>query len=161
MSSGDAEVTGYTLAEIAEHERTLEFSHFSNDDAWELGAAFVAEAQSRSLPVVVQIRRGDQLLFHAARPGTTPDNEWWIARKVAVVYRFLHSSLYIGQTCRDAGTTFEQRYGLSEHDFAPHGGGFPIIIKDVGVVGVVVVSGLPEVLDHKLAVDVVGAFLAR
>jgi uncharacterized protein (UPF0303 family) len=33
---------------------------------------------------------------------------------------------------------------VSEKDYATHGGAFPLIIKDVGVVGTVTVSGLAQ-----------------
>jgi uncharacterized protein (UPF0303 family) len=149
-----------TLDEVAEQERTLLFARFTNDDAWALGSAFVAEARRQGLPVVIGISRGGQQLFHAALSGTSPDNDTWIARKSRVVVRFGHSSLYMGQQCRDAGTTFEARYGLPLSEYAAHGGGFPLTIRDVGVVGVVAVSGLPQLLDHRLVVDVLGAHLA-
>jgi uncharacterized protein (UPF0303 family) len=149
-----------SLAEIAEQERTLQFARFTNDDAWALGSAFVAIARERALPVVIEISRGGQTLFHAALPGTVPDNDTWIARKSRVVMRFGHSSLYLGQESRDAGTTFEERFGLSLSEYAAHGGGFPLTVKDVGIVGVIAVSGLPQVEDHLLVVEVVGAYLA-
>ena len=34
------------------------------------------------------VRRGTQQLFHAAREGTTADNDSWVERKVRVVERF-------------------------------------------------------------------------
>jgi uncharacterized protein (UPF0303 family) len=156
--STDASVT-FTLAEIEEQERILQFTRFTNDDAWDLGSAFVAAARAEQLPIVVEISRGGQQLFHAALPGTVPDNDTWIARKSRVVLRFGHSSLYMGQSSREAGTTFEERFGLSLDEYAAHGGGFPLTIKEVGVVGVIAVSGLPQVLDHKLVVDVVTTYL--
>jgi uncharacterized protein (UPF0303 family) len=149
------------LAEIAEQERTLQFERFTNDDAWALGSAFVEVARSRELAVVIEISRGGQQLFHAALPGTSPDNDSWIQRKSRVVMRFGHSSLYLGQQARDAGTTFEERHGLSLAEYAAHGGAFPLTIKGVGVVGVIAVSGLPQLLDHRLVVEVVSAYLGR
>src|SRR5688572_29532786 len=83
----------------------------------------------RWLPVVVDITRSGQQLFHAALPGTAPDNDAWVVRKSAVVSRFGHSSLYMGQLCRDAGTTLAERYGLSEEEYAAHGGAFPLVVR--------------------------------
>jgi uncharacterized protein (UPF0303 family) len=156
-----AEIAGYSLAEIAEQEKTLQFSRFTNDDAWTLGSAFVSAARERNLPIVVQIYRSGQVLFHAAMPGTTPDNDSWVARKIRVVTRFGHSSLFMGQKARDAGQSFEDYFDVSIEDYAFHGGGFPLTIKGVGVVGAIVVSGLPEVEDHDLVLEVVRAYLAR
>jgi uncharacterized protein (UPF0303 family) len=147
-----------TLADLAAHEAELQLDRFDNDDAWALGVALVDEARRRGLPVVIDITRSGQQLFHAALPGTAPDNDAWVARKSAVVNRFGHSSLYMGQLCRDAGTTLAEKYGLPEAGYAAHGGAFPLIVRGVGPVGVVTVSGLPQVEDHQLVVSVLRAF---
>jgi uncharacterized protein (UPF0303 family) len=149
-----------SLAEIAAEEAELQLSSFTNDDAWDLGCALVAAARAQGAPVAVDVRRNSHVLFHVALPGATPDNDSWIERKAAVVHRFGHSSLYVGQQCREDGTTFEQRYGLDPQRYAAHGGAFPITVRSVGQVGAVVVSGLPQVADHRLVVDVLRAHLA-
>ena len=154
----DADIT---LAELAAHEDELQLTRFDNDDAWALGVALVEAARGDGAPVVVDIERGGQQLFHAALPGTAPDNDTWIARKGNVVRRFGHSSLYVGQACREQGTTFEERFGLPSTEYAAHGGAFPLLVRDVGRVGVVAVSGLPQRDDHRLVVRVLRAHLTR
>ena len=37
-------------------EEILQFSHFTNEDAWELGCEIVSEARRRKLSVAVKIR---------------------------------------------------------------------------------------------------------
>nr|BFE72411.1 hypothetical protein GCM10020092_057120 [Actinoplanes digitatis] len=44
-------------------------------------------------------------------------------------------------------------------DFAAHGGAFPVRVPNVGVVGVVTVSGLPQADDHALVVEAIEAYL--
>ena len=83
-----------------------------------------------------------------------------MVRKSAVVSRFGHSSLYMGQLCRDAGTTLAAKFGVPVERYAAHGGAFPLIVRGVGPVGVVTVSGLPQVQDHRLVVAVLREFLA-
>jgi uncharacterized protein (UPF0303 family) len=150
-----------TLEQLAAQERDLVFEHFTNDDAWALGTTFVDVARERGLPIAVRITRAGQVLFHAAMAGTTADNDSWIARKVRVVTRFGHSSLYMGQKARDAGATFEDYFDVPLEDYAFHGGGFPLTIRDVGVVGAIVVSGLPQLDDHALVAEVLGTYLAE
>jgi uncharacterized protein (UPF0303 family) len=140
------------LTELAAQEEELQFSGFTNDDAWELGSALVARAREHRLPVAVEISRNHHRLFHVALPGATPDNASWIERKTRVVDRFGHSSLYVGQASRDKGTTFEEEFGLDPARYAAHGGAFPVLVRSVGPVGVVVVSGLPQVEDHRLVI---------
>ena len=46
-------------------------------------------------------------------------------------------------------------------DFAAHGGAFPLLVRGVGPVGTVVVSGLPQVEDHRMVVAALREHLAR
>jgi uncharacterized protein (UPF0303 family) len=147
-----------SLAELAAEEAELQFTSFTNDDAWALGTALVSAARQQQAPVAIDIRRNHHQLFHAALPGATPDNDGWIERKARVVHRFGHSSLYVRQASIERGTTFEAEFGLDPDRYAAHGGGFPILVRDVGPVGVVVVSGLPQLEDHRM---VVAALRAR
>ncbi len=147
------------VVEVERQERELRFATFSNDDAWELGGLLVALAAERELAVTVDIRRGRQQLFHAARPGTTPDNDSWIERKSRVVERFGMSSYLAGLRHRAAGTTFAEKQGLPVQEYAAHGGAFPVHVEGVGIVGVVTVSGLPQAEDHALVVEAVRRFL--
>jgi uncharacterized protein (UPF0303 family) len=149
------------LDALLAEEDELQFPTFTNDTAWELGRRLVEAARGQGLAVTVDIRRGDQQLFHCALPGTAPDNDAWIERKNRVVRRFGHSSLYVGASLRLDGATIAERFLLDEAEYAPHGGAFPLIVRDVGVVGTVTVSGLPQEDDHRLVVDAVRAFLAE
>jgi uncharacterized protein (UPF0303 family) len=147
------------LADLAAEEEELQFTRFTHDDAWELGAALVAAGRRAQAPVAVDITRNRHQLFHAALPGATPDNDSWIRRKTRVVHRFGHSTLYMRQAARERGTTFEEQYGLDPLRYAAHGGGFPILVRGVGLVGVVVVSGLPQLEDHRMVVEALRARL--
>jgi uncharacterized protein (UPF0303 family) len=149
------------LAELAAQEQRLVFDDFDNATAWDLGVQLVTAARKASLPVVVSITRGGQRLFHAALEGTSPDNDDWVERKSRVVHRFGHSSLYLGAKARAAGSTFEDRTGLDPARYAAHGGSFPVIVRRVGVVGSVTVSGLPQLEDHAFVVEQITSFLAN
>jgi uncharacterized protein (UPF0303 family) len=149
-----------SLADLAAEEEELQFSSFTNDDAWALGSALRATARAAELPVAISITRNHHRLFLTALTGATPDNDSWIERKTRVVERFGHSSLYVGEAARAEGTTFEEQFGLDPVLYAAHGGAFPILVRSVGPVGVVVVSGLPQVEDHRMVVAAVRAHLA-
>ncbi len=148
------------LSELLDQERRLQLTRFDHDSAWELGSQLVGAARSAGLPLVISVRRGQQRLFHAALAGTSADNDGWIDRKSRVVDRFGHSSLYVGELFRSRGTTFEQSSDLDSRDYAAHGGVFPLIVKGVGPVGTVGVSGLPQVQDHEFVVQQLELFLA-
>jgi uncharacterized protein (UPF0303 family) len=150
-----------TVAELAAEEAELQFDNFSNDDAWALGTALAESARRQGAPVAIDISRNGHQLFHAALPGATPDNDDWIARKKAVVTRYSHSTLFLRQSFLERGTTFEEATGLDPRQYAAHGGGYPILVRGVGPVGVVVVSGLPQLDDHRMVVTAIRAHLAR
>ncbi|GAB1640446.1 heme-degrading domain-containing protein [Krasilnikovia sp. MM14-A1259] len=156
MSDDDAGL----LARLQEQEQRLVFTRFDNADAWRLGCRLVDLATARGLPVAVDIRRGPQQLFHAALPGSSADNDAWIRRKVRVVYRFAASSYLVGRRLAAKGVALDAAYGVDAARFAAHGGAFPVRVPDVGVVGVVTVSGLPQADDHALVVEAVEAHLA-
>ncbi len=147
------------LDRLLAEEEELQFETFSNEDALALGAVLVEAARAAALAITIDIRRGDQQLFHAALPGTTADNDAWIDRKVRVVRRFGRSSFAVGAALRLEGRTIEDTYLLPESEYAPHGGAFPVTVKDVGVVGTVTVSGLPQEDDHAFVVGVLREFL--
>lgn len=149
------------LKQLLQEEQEIQFTKFNEDTAWELGSQLVEEARSKNLPVTVDITRGTHQLFHASLRGTSPDNDEWVKRKVRLVYRFGHSSFYMGQMLKSKGKTIEQSYLVSESEYAPHGGCFPIIVKDIGIVGTVTVSGLPQEDDHKLVVETLRSYLAQ
>ncbi len=150
-----------SLAELAAEEEELRFDGFTNDDAWDLGSALVAVARRDGAPVAVDVSRHGHQLFHAALPGTSPDNDSWIQRKTRVVHRFGHSSLYVRQASIERGTTFEEEFGLDPALYAAHGGAFPVVVRSVGPIGAVVVSGLPQLEDHRMVVAAIRAHLGR
>jgi len=147
------------IASLEEQERRLVFTRFDNTDAWRLGSAMVAAATERNLPVTIDIRRGGQQLFHAALAGTTAENDSWIERKVNVVSRFAAASYLVGRRLAARGTALDEALGVEPRLFAAHGGAFPVRVKDVGVVGTVTVSGLPQADDHAFVTEMIGAFL--
>jgi uncharacterized protein (UPF0303 family) len=149
------------IAELERQEAELQFARFTEDDAWSLGNLIVGMAKERRLPITVDIRRHGHHLFHVALPGTTPENDSWIDRKVRVVERFSSSSYLVGRRFAARGRELDQRSGVDPARYAAHGGAFPIRITDVGVVGTVTVSGLPQADDHALVVEAIGTFLAR
>ncbi|MDY7087039.1 MAG: heme-degrading domain-containing protein [Actinomycetota bacterium] len=146
------------IAELEAQEAELELTRFDNADAWRLGSLLVELASQRSLPVAIDIRRGAQQLFHAALAGSVADNDRWIERKVRVVERYGASSFLVGRRLAAKGQELDAGMGVDPADYAAHGGAFPIRVRDVGVVAVVTVSGLPQAEDHALVVEALRAF---
>lgn len=147
------------LSQLLEQEQDLQFDEFSNQMALEIGLRLVESARNAGKTIMVDIRRDDLQLFQHAMNGTDADNADWIRRKNNVIRRSSHSSFYTGNYYRSTGTTFEEHWQLDPHDYAAHGGAFPLLVKGAGVVGTITVSGLPQAEDHALLVSVLKAFL--
>jgi uncharacterized protein (UPF0303 family) len=148
------------LDELEAQESRLVFDRFDENTAWDLGVALREAALAAGLPVAISIRRNGQRLFHAALPGSSADNDGWLARKSAVVDRYGRSSLRVGEQFRVDGGSFDEDSRLDGSLFAAHGGAFPILLRGTGCVGTVAVSGLPQLQDHRLVVETLEAFLA-
>lgn len=149
------------LKQLLQEEQELQFKRFSEETAWQIGNQLVERATREKLPVTIDITRGDHQLFHVSLHGTAADNDEWVKRKVRLVYRFGHSSFYMGQLLKSKGKSLEESYTISESIYAPHGGCFPIIVKDTGMIGTITVSGLAQEEDHKLVVQTIRDFLAQ
>lgn len=149
------------VEELEEQERRLVLPGFDHDDAWALGVVLVQLGRDRGLPITVDVRRHTHQLFHAALPGTTPDNDAWVERKAAVVARLHASSYLVGRRLAARGARLGDGDGLDPVEHAAHGGSFPLRVAGTGVVGAVTVSGLPQARDHALVVEALEAFLAR
>ena len=85
------------LESLLQEEKEHQFESFNEDIAWEIGNRLVERAIREELPISIDITRGAHQLFHASRPGTSADNDEWVKRKVRLVYRFGHSSFYMGK----------------------------------------------------------------
>lgn len=149
------------LKQLLDEEQELQFTTFNEATAWQVGSQLVEYALSKGLPVTIDITRGQHQLFHASLRGTSPDNDEWVKRKVRLVHRFGHSSFYMGQLLKSKGKRIEEAYLISESEYAAHGGCFPIIVKDMGMVGAITVSGLAQEEDHKLVVQAIRNYLAQ
>jgi uncharacterized protein (UPF0303 family) len=147
------------LALLLRQEELLQFSTFTNEVACDVGMRLIETARREGKSVTVDVSRNGQQLFHYAMPGTTADNDAWIRRKIRVVNRFGHSSFYMGRRYAAQNTSIQESALLNPAKFAPHGGAFPAIVKGVGPVGVITVSGLPQADDHELVTRVIAEYL--
>jgi uncharacterized protein (UPF0303 family) len=136
-------------AELAE----LQLDRFTNTDAHRLGLILLGYAVERSLPITIDVTRGSQVVFHVAMDGATANNDDWVRRKTRSVQRFGEPSLLIGLRPQLTGGRIEDEGWFDERRYAAHGGCFPVLVRDVGMVATVTVSGLEQTADHALVVE--------
>ena len=152
---------GFTSKQLLQEEQVLILPSLTNTDAIEIGQIATALGTDRNLPIAVEVRIGDWIVFHASLTGSTPENDWWIGRKARVVNLKKHSSIYERVLAEENGIDWHKENNLMDETHAIHGGGLPLITKDGGYQGVLIISGLPQVDDHLLGVEVLTEFLAR
>ena len=147
------------IAAIKKQETELQFDQFNEQTAYAIGTALGERALKETLPITVDIHFWDRRLFYLAMPGTTGLNAEWMRRKAWVV-RNRYRSSYL-QHFQTKGRELPVDWGVGHTDYALHGGAFPIAVKGTGIVGAIVVSGLHERDDHRLAVEAICDHLGR
>ena len=152
---------GFIVANLLNEEAILTLPSFTHLDAFEIGQIATEIGIERKLPIAVEVRLGDWTIYHASLPGSTVENQWWIDRKARVVLLKHHSTIYERVSAEERGADWHKENGLLDETHAIHGGGLPLITKNEGFVGVLLISGLPQVEDHLLGVEVLTEFLAR
>ena len=147
------------IEELEQQERELVLDHFDHADAWRLGSRITAIAQEAGYAVGIDIRRPGLVLFKAALPGITADQDVWIARKSATVLRMEASSALVDARLSALGIDTGSGAWLGP-DFAITGGSVPIRVRGAGVVAAATASGLSSMEDHGLIVAGIRAHLA-
>ena len=69
------------ISTLQRQEEELVLDSFDHADAWTLGVGLVELAQAAGHAVGIDIRRPGLILFRAALPGITPDQDSWIVRR--------------------------------------------------------------------------------
>ena len=150
----------FSSKQLLEEEQILKLPSLTNSDAVEIGEIATTLGNQRRVPVTVQVRIGDWIVYHASLEGSKPDNDWWINRKVAVVLLKQHSTMYERVSAEERGVDWHKENNLPDETHAIHGGALPLITNE-GFKGILIISGLPQVEDHLFAVEVLKEFLAR
>lgn len=138
---------------IIEQEKALVLPEFSESIAWALGSALHERGVRERLGIAIEIRTGERPLFYSALAGTNADNANWLRRKANIVHRVSRASYRVVLEHADPQNYFGPRRGLDNADFVLAGGGFPIWVRNAGMIGSICVSGLHERDDHRLVVD--------
>ena len=151
---------GFSSKQLLNEEQILKLPSLSNNDAIEIGQIAVTLGSQRKLPIAIEVRISDWIVFHASLEGSKPENDWWINRKVAVVLLNQHSTMFERVSAEERGVDWHKENGVTDETHAIHGGAVPLITPN-GFAGILIISGLPQVDDHLFAVEVLTEFLAR
>jgi uncharacterized protein (UPF0303 family) len=138
---------------IIEQEKALVFDRFDENVAFQIGCALRESAIANGHGIAAEIRAGGRMLFAFALPGSTADNPHWLRRKANLVQRVYKSSYRVVLEHNGPNDFFGPRRGLDNMEFVLAGGGFPVWVKNAGMIGSICVSGLHEREDHRLVVE--------
>ena len=145
---------GFNSKELLALEDELTLAVLTSKEAVEIGECVVKIAREKNLPIATRVYIGDWVVFHVSLPGSDAENDRWMGRKVRTVAAKGHSSMCLRILAEEAGIAEKDWYvqnNLAQSDHAIHGGAFPLRV-DGAHVGTVVVSGIPQAEDHRLAV---------
>ena len=151
---------GFSSKGLLEEEAVLKLASLTNTDALEIGEIAATLGKQRKLPIAIEVRIGEWIVFHASLEGSKPENDWWINRKVSVVMLKHHSTMFERVSAEEHGIDWHKENNVSDETHAIHGGAVPLITP-AGFAGILIISGLPQVDDHLFAVEVLTEFLAR
>jgi uncharacterized protein (UPF0303 family) len=161
MMAAPQSTDDFTAAALLAEQQLLSIATLSNMEAIEIGQIATAIGIEEKLPIAIQVRLDDWIIYHTSLPGSSTENDWWLARKARVVKLKQHSTLFEQISAKERGVDWHEENNLLDETHAIHGGGLPLISKDKGFVGCLLISGLPQIEDHLLGVRVLTEFLAR
>ena len=143
--------------ELLQQEIDALLPRLTNLEALEIGEIAKKIGLERNLPIAIQVQIGQWIVFKAALPGSKPENDGWIARKANVVNLKEHSTMYERVKAEELGVDWHAENGVKDETHAIHGGGFPLMTNE-GLKGILLISGLPQVEDHLLAVEILRTY---
>lgn len=143
------------LKKIEDNEADFIFSDINDEIIWNLGTYIVENIKKNRLKAGVQIVLNQKTVFQYLSNSCSLDNQNWLRRKINSVLYFQKSTNYLSAKTKGNNQLLEAKYGLSVKDYTIVKGGFPIVLKGVGTVGAIAVSGLLPEEDHKLVTDAI------
>lgn len=144
---------------LAMQEEILQFNHFTNEDAWALGNLLVAESRKRGMDTAVEIRLNNgYTVFKYAGNTTNLNSQSWMDKMFATVRRMEKSTLLLYSDLKKTEENLEDA-GLDSKEFSCMGGGFPVRVEEVGVIGAILVSNQSHFINHDIIVKALSRYL--
>lgn len=143
-----------TAAECAIDESSIVLDHLTAADAKAIGLSVLELAPQwfPGRPIAVQVELDTHPLFAHFMDGTGAGNADWINKKKNVTRKFGRSSYAVRLDFLERNADFQKETGLDPDLFRAEGGAVPLVVRDKGRIGTIIVSGLHGWEDHVLAV---------
>ena len=144
----------FSSAEILKQEESTRFDVLTKEIAIAVGEKAARLASGRNLPITISVELDGEEVFRKALPGAEDAHAGWITRKANVVRMTGHSTMHERVRAEELGINWHEANGVTDETHAIHGGGFPLVLTSGEFHGILLISGLPQVEDHLLAVEV-------
>lgn len=138
-------MSDYSYRNLTALEEELVFRSFSRADAATLGAILDEEGRKYGSPIAMEITINGLAVYRYFQDNCPPDSANWLARKRRVVEEQSMGSLRFGMMLEENGETLED-HKIDSMTYALGGGGMPIVLHRIGIIGSVCVSGCPDYL---------------
>ncbi len=156
MADYGKKIYGMTEQDLIDEENGLSFSKFTCEMAKILFEKIVEEMEKPKdgfKPMGVEIVLNGMPIYTHYQYGSTQNTIAWIEGKRRTVEYFGLSSACIDVKANMMGIDeFCDKFGIDPYEYKLCGGSFPIIVKELGMVGTVTVSGLSRREDHEICV---------
>ena len=111
---------GFTSSQLLVEEQILTLPSLGAAEALEIGEIAKSLGVTRNLPVAIEVRLGDWIIYHASLPGSTPENDWWISCKARTVMLKQHSTMYERVSVQERGVDWHKENNLLDLTFVMH-----------------------------------------
>jgi uncharacterized protein (UPF0303 family) len=70
---------GFASSQLLVEEEILTLPSLSAAEALEIGEIAKSLGVVRNLPIAIEVRYDDWIVYHVSLLGSTPENNWWIS----------------------------------------------------------------------------------
>ena len=116
---------GFKSTQLMNEEQILTLPSLDLAGALEIGEIAKSLGVARNLPIAVEVRLLDWIVYHASLPGSKSENDWWISRKARVVMLKHHSTMYERVSAEERRVDWHKENNQLDETHAVHGGGLP------------------------------------
>ncbi|GHV66175.1 hypothetical protein AGMMS49928_00220 [Spirochaetia bacterium] len=139
---------------LGKEEEELAFTSFSHRDAWNIAASIVEKTKNDPQPLGFEIYLNGLLIFRYFPTGITQDHEYWLYRKYRTVKLREMSSMRM-KWMAEMNNSKITDWKLDPNNYCLAGGGYPIKIKDTGMIGAIVATGTNDTDEHNKIVEAI------
>ena len=142
------------MERLIKEEKEVELKRFNEVDLARMARFLMKRTEESVAPLTVRITKNDQILFHYVANNCAADKDNWVRRKTNSVLNFGHSTLWLYYKTDMNTEQLVEKYGLSKDDYTISAGAVPIMVRGVGMVGVLAASGYSGLRDdHDLCIQ--------